>query len=60
METGTFVGVSGVVKRSEELQSKQQEALSDAFQSIDQLVSKASEMVKLSETIMAQLKAKDR
>jgi ESCRT-II complex subunit VPS36 len=59
METGTFVGVSGVVKRSEELQSKQQEALSDAFQSIDQLVSKASEMVKLSETIMAQLKAKE-
>ena len=53
------IGVSGLIKKTEDLQVKQQESLSDAFQSLDQLISKASEMAKLSETIMAQLKAKE-
>ena len=57
--TGAVIGVSGLMRRREEEQVKQQESLSDAFQSINQLMSKASEMAKLSETIMTQLRAKE-
>lgn len=59
VQVTTAIGVSGLIKKTEDLQVKQQESLSDAFQSLDQLISKASEMAKLSETIMAQLKAKE-
>lgn len=53
------VGIGGLLRRAENLQLKAEANLSDAFQDIDSLMSKAGEMVKLSEVISGKLKARE-
>lgn len=59
LESEKAVGISGLMRRAENMQLKTEASLSDAFQDIDSLMSKAGEMVKLSEVISGKLKARE-